>query len=237
MRIDHLAYIMDKSEIPDLLKLEDEAGFEKAVVMTDYSPYPKNRELAKTIKGQERFIGSVWINPRMEGCVEEIEEMVNQWGFKDIKFMPTAHYFMPEWEIVHPIAEAAIKLGVPISIHSGTLFADPYSIRELAEAFPDAKIIMEHSGHRHAEPRWGLLQALGTAKKCDNVYLETAGIFIPTRIKQMVETVGADRVIFGSEAPVHIPKIGLDVVKRAGLSEDEEALVLGDNIAKLYGMR
>jgi predicted TIM-barrel fold metal-dependent hydrolase len=55
----------------------------------------------------------------------------------------------------------------------------------------------------------------------------------PEMIQRAVETIGAARVLFGSDGPGCIPALELEKVRLAGLSPEDEALVLGGNIQRL----
>jgi predicted TIM-barrel fold metal-dependent hydrolase len=84
------------------------------------------------------------------------------------------------------------------------------------------------------------------AEKNSNVYLETCYAH-PYAIKQAVERLGADRVLFGSDAsnggygnhyekPGAYQKIHLDAVRLIGLPKEQEDMVLGGAAAKLLGV-
>jgi predicted TIM-barrel fold metal-dependent hydrolase len=84
------------------------------------------------------------------------------------------------------------------------------------------------------------------AVKNPNIYLETC-YSNPYAIKQAVETIGAGRVMFGSDSSnggygSRFEKAGdymelmLDAVRFADLPKDQEKLVLGDSAAKLMGV-
>ena len=45
--------------------------------------------------------------------------------------------------------------------------------------------------------------AIDIAARNPNVYLETSGMPMHTKIKEAVERVGAERVLYGSDAPFH----------------------------------
>jgi hypothetical protein len=75
------------------------------------------------------------------------------------------------------------------------------------------------------------------AKKCDNVFLETSQCPYLHRISRMlVDKVGADRVLWGSDIPYHYEEIEKRKVELAGLREDEMRLVMGENALRLVNM-
>ncbi len=67
--------------------------------------------------------------------------------------------------------------------------------------------------------------AIKTVKLYDNIILETSGMPMHTKIRA-VETIGENRVVYGSGIPFHHSSVELQRVKMAGLSEHQLQLVL-----------
>ncbi|MEM2905639.1 MAG: amidohydrolase family protein [Candidatus Bathyarchaeia archaeon] len=238
MRIDHTAYIMDyfsRSYGPrELLADLDEAGFEKAVVMPGFAVDPDLEAHAKALQPYRgRLLGAAWINPHLSRAAEKLERAVKEWGFCELKIMPTSHYVPLFTDLTHPLMRKAEELRIPVTIHTGTHHGLPLELTPLAEQFSNVPIIMEHMGYRHFEPDDGVLQAVQVAKRHRNLYLDTTHVFNPHAIRYAVEQVGAERVIFGSETPIRPPKVCVKVLKLAGLTRRQEELILGENLERL----
>jgi predicted TIM-barrel fold metal-dependent hydrolase len=77
-------------------------------------------------------------------------------------------------------------------------------------------------------------QAILAARHAPNLYLATTAVAEPGFIRSAVRTLGAERVVFGSNGPEMPPDLQLEVIRRAGLTPDEETKVLWGNAAKLY---
>jgi predicted TIM-barrel fold metal-dependent hydrolase len=56
----------------------------------------------------------------------------------------------------------------------------------------------------------------------------------PHIIRQAVKAIGADRVLYASNAPLAYPVTQIQVIRQAELSESDERKVLGDNAARLF---
>jgi hypothetical protein len=82
-------------------------------------------------------------------------------------------------------------------------------------------------GYLHVE------EAIAVAEAHENIYLETSAMPYPPFIHTAVERVGPRRVLFGSDGPGCNPALELAKVRQAGLSADDEAMVLGGNAARL----
>ena len=55
----------------------------------------------------------------------------------------------------------------------------------------------------------------------------------PAKIREAVERIGPERVIYGSDGPACSPRIEVEKVRLAGLEADSERLVLGENVARI----
>jgi uncharacterized protein len=92
-------------------------------------------------------------------------------------------------------------LNVPVLVHtgSGIPFSVPSLVIPRAREYPKVKIILSHSGFAIlASDAWV------TARECPNVYLETSWS-IPNDVEWFNRTIGAERIMFGSDLPKNIP--------------------------------
>ena len=168
-------------------------------------------------KYPKKLVGFVWPNPNEEGSADLVRKAISEWGFKGIKLHPLFHAFMPNSEIVYPIMDEARKNKVPVLIHSGhPPFSLPWSIGELADNYRDVTIVMLHMGHGHGIY---IESAINTAKKYDNIFLETSGMPMHTKIKEAANVVGEDRVMYGSDTPFHDPAVEIARVTASQISE------------------
>jgi predicted TIM-barrel fold metal-dependent hydrolase len=205
----------------------DQFDVEKAIIFS-----PDNLLTRDTVmKYPKRLVGYVWPNPHDQNALSQVKQALNEWGFRGVKLHPLFNAFLPNDEIVYPIMEEAKKARVPVAIHSGhPPFSLPWSIGELAEVYPDVCIVMLHMGHGHGVY---IQAAINTAKRYDNIILETSGMPMHTKIREAVRTVGERRVAYGSDIPFHHTSVELQRVKMAGLTEDELRLVIHDNAQAL----
>jgi len=215
----------------ELICQMDEYEIEKTVICT-----LPNEETQKAVNEfPDRLIGTVWVNPH-EGkkAVAQIYDYITHHNFKGIKLQPLAHAFVANEPIVYPIAQAAENLNVPLFIHCGhPPYSLPWSIAQLAEAFPKIKIVMVHMGHGHGV----YIQAsIDMAKKYPNLYLETSGMPMHTKIQEAYEQVGANRVLFGTDIPLHHPSVEIQKILVSGLNKSQLEDVFYNNIKKLLNL-
>ena len=195
-----------------------------------------NRLTFKAVKNYpERIYGLIWVNPHLgKKALSLINDAVKA-GFKGIKMHPLLDTFLPDQDIVYPIVEHAIKHKLPMLFHCGhPPWSLPWHFGNLADRYPDATIILGHMGHGHIVYING---AIEVAKKHENVLLETSAMPMPSKIKEAVEFVGADRVLYGSDVPFGHPAVEILKVKVSELSERELSMVLGENAIKVFKLR
>ncbi|MBI2939557.1 MAG: amidohydrolase [Chloroflexi bacterium] len=238
-------------DIPALLRMEDEAGVEVAVVMPANQSAktrqtylrPDNLRVARAIQGNPRCIGCATINPTFgEAAVADLRMMVTEWGFKGVKLMATLHRYVVDDPDVDAVLQVARELGLVVSIHSGPDEVHPNRIGHVAARFPDLPIIMDHMGYPDATE-----EAIRVAEEHPRVYLGTTILRFfradpsqadPTAVAEAVRRLGPERVVFGSNLPEypHSALWGHQAIERLRLGPAAEKLIFGTNLARLYGL-
>jgi predicted TIM-barrel fold metal-dependent hydrolase len=217
-----------------LLRLMDEAGIAKSVIMT-YTDLPGvNPDALEYIAGvvaryPDRLIGYARLNPIYNDAVQLLEMAIVHYGFKGLKLHPVTTLAHPaDAETVRLVHKAA-EYNAPTLFHCGDEpMTTPLAIAETVRKCPEATIILGHmGGYFHVE------EAIEVAVRLPNVLLETSAMPYPARIKEAVERIGAQRVLFASDGPGCDPSIEVQKVKLAGLTPEEEALVFETNIRRL----
>jgi predicted TIM-barrel fold metal-dependent hydrolase len=223
----------------ELTALEDEAGVGRFVVFPETASRPDNVGLAGRIKSHPRMIGCASVNPTLgEEAVKELESSVKELGLKGVRLSPALHNYPLDMEIVSPVLEKARDLGVPVTVDGDTDHCRPAQFGAIASRFPELAIIMD-MGFRApvrppGEPAGREMKEV--VQKCPNLYL---GLTAPTTCQPayLMSTVwagGAERVVFGSNAPSGIPIFAVKGIEWARLGPNAEALIFGDNLRKLY---
>jgi uncharacterized protein len=202
-------------------------GLDKAIVF-----HPDNSLVQRAIASRPQVFGLVWANPREPDCVKTVESYLEDENFRGIKLHPLLDGYHPNDPIVHPLADLLAERNLPFLIHTGhPIFTLPWSIEELAHAKPNTKVIMGHMGHGNIVY---INAAIAGAEREPNVYLETSGMPMHTKIKEAVEKVGVERVLYGSDTPFHRPEVEMLKVKLSGLNESDQEMVLGKNAERLF---
>jgi hypothetical protein len=194
--------------------------------------HPDNGYVRDVIESVPGAYGLVWSNPRLPGYLEEALEFLEHPRFLGVKLHPLLDGYHPNDPAVHPLYELAVEHDLPVLIHSGhPIFTLPWSIEEAVVNFPEAKVILGHMGHGNIVY---INAAIDVAARNPNVYLETSGMPMHTKIAEAVERVGQSRVLYGSDAPFHHPAVEIAKVRLSGLQSEHVARVLGENARALF---
>lgn len=211
----------------ELVAQMDEYNIKKTIVST----FPIRESILAADRYPERLIGAAWVNPSEDNAVSQIRDAVENHGFKAIKLHPLSQAYLPNDAIVFPIAELAGELDIPLMIHTGhPPFSLPWSVAQLAELYPEVKMVMIHMGHGNG---MFVQSAIDMAKKYPNLYLETSGMPMHTKIKEAYEKVGSDRIMWGLDAPFHHPTVEIQRTLVSGLTDKQLTDVFYNNAQKL----
>ena len=194
--------------------------------------HPDNAYVAEVVESIPGLYGLVWANPRLPGYLDEARKFLAHPKFLGMKLHPLIDGYHPNDPLVHRLVELLLERDLPVLIHCGhPIFTLPWSIEELIVAFPEAKVILGHMGHGNVVYING---AIDVALRHPNVYLETSGMPMHTKIKEAAERVGETRVLFGSDVPFHHPEVELAKVRLSGLSPELVERVLSRNGRALF---
>lgn len=174
-------------------------------------------ERLKEFVGQypDRIIGFGSVNPnRGPKYVAEKLQKIKDFGFKGIKLLPTMQFFNPTEERMNQIYEFAAREGLVLLMHTGcdpglweyvevSRDANPMHLDQVAERYPELKIIGAHMGCYSArKPGIWFKEMMYVASKHPNVYVDTAALGGPEVFLEVaVQWIGADKIIFGTDYP------------------------------------
>ena len=196
-----------------------------------------NRELVEVMnRYPDLIVGFAYVNPRHgDLAVRELRECVEQFGMKGMKLLSNCYC---NELIVFPLIEKTIELDIPTLIHcghvphepkgeeTGIYCSDPVQVAELAQKYPEAKIIQAHVGGG------GIWEwAIKAIRDCPNVFLDLSGSVCDLGIVEMcIAELGAHRIVWGTDGSLYSC---LGKIYGAEISEENRRLILGSNMAKL----
>jgi hypothetical protein len=211
----------------NLEKLMEIYSYDVCIIMSR-----DNEAVEKAIKGSNKLYGNVWINPKEKDSIDVLREYLPKENFVGVKLHPLMDGYLPSDPILNPVMEVAEDLDVPVQIHCGhPPFSLPWSFEPLARNYRKVPTVLLHMGHGHVVYING---AIEVAERNSNLYLETSGMPMHTKIKEAVKRVGCERILYGDDIPSGHPSWELEKVRAAGLKEDDFRKLLGENAKNLY---
>jgi len=212
----------------------DEAEIERAVVMTitdlpEVNPHALELIAEAIRQYPNRLYGFARIHPWYPDAVSLLERAFTDLHFKGLKLHPVTTSAHPAGEDTLRLIRTAGEHSAPVLFHCGDEpLSTPLVIAQAARRCPDVTFILGHmGGYAHVD------EAIEVGELLANVVLETSAFPYPGKVREAVERVGPDRVLFGSDGPACSPLLELEKVRLAGLSADSERRVLGDNVREL----
>ncbi len=228
----------DLKEIEDVLK---ECKIDRGIIFpfdeTNQGQNFKdaNLRIVETVKSNKELIGGFRLNPMKE--FKESMQIAIENNLKVLKLHPRSQRFSITSKKVCSLFEFMENTyNVPIFVHVDLIPKEDMPFRELtrpkdvieaASRFRSLNFILCHAG-RLSEKTLKLAQSL------DNVYFETS-VAPLALIAGLINAIGSDRIIFGSDYPYSHPILELGKISFLDISKTDRAGVLSENIAKLVG--
>ncbi len=216
----------------------DEAGVKMAAISGYLNTPGPNPDDLKVIadavaKYPNRLLGYARLDPWYDDrCVEALDAAVKDWGCRGVKLHPAHYTLYPYGPETVKLARRAGELGLPILFHSGDeVMCLPYQIDRLAEQCPETTIILAHIGGFFSSAA-----ALNVAERRANVLVDTSEVPFPGMVREAVDRLGAEKVLWGTDAPCC--DIGHEILKveLAGLTQAQQQMLFAENYARLMGI-
>jgi len=202
-----------------------------------------NRELAQALAESDRLLGYVTVNPLFPESLEDLRYLENP-KFIGVKVHADYHGYdlrsKPARDFLGPVAERTRLMLFHVSCMPGTGFADAEAVLEFAAAFPRTKIVMAHMAgifQNGLYPYFPNFRGLELVNRfaCDNVYVDTAHYLMyvyPGVMERMVELVGPDHIVFGTDCPLQGPtqmRFALEIIAQLNLSQADRDKITSGN--------
>jgi predicted TIM-barrel fold metal-dependent hydrolase len=226
-----------------LIQFADRLGIERLILSQGYSAdfHPtvqqireeNDRVLRALRRFPDRAYGSVYLSPAfLDFSLQEFDRCVRDGPMVSIgELEADRRCNVPEMD---PIAERAAAMKVPILQHTWLKAggnepgeSTPYDLVELAERHPQVQFICAHTGGD-----WE--RGIRIIRATKNVSGDIAG-FDPTSgvVEMAVRELGAERVVYGSDAGGRSFASQLAKVLGADILDSAKELILGGNLRQM----
>ncbi len=190
-----------------------------------------NREVARYVeKYKGRFLGACVVNPLfIDEALREIEDCRKQLGFVWVgelcNYTVPYQYTVKEFEL---LVQQVVKLNMVLDVHT-----ELEEMEYIIKKFPQATIVFPHFGDSHEYDH--IFKRVDLVARNKNCYLDTSG-YGHDRVGMLeyaVKTIGADRVLFGSDFSINDPSTVIGRIESSFLTEEQKRKIFSDNLLAL----
>ena len=227
-----------KQSADDMLQVMDLLNIQLMAITSSracYGDCPRgNAEVAEVLRRHpRRFRGYITVSPRPSG---EAWAELERWSYFHrpplIKLHPETHQYPVNGEGYRPVWDYANQTRAVVLVHTWDSDPNcgPLLLGPIARAFPQARILLGHSG-----VTWrGYEQSFSVASEAPNTFLDLTGSQSHrTLIERAVARLGAHRILFGSDMPFLEAATVLGRVLAARISDPDLEMILRTNFAHL----
>lgn len=230
----------------DTLSAMDSAGVGLSIIAGWHGPdgpLISNEEVDRQINhapGRFRGLVSVDLNQPMK-AVREIRKWVDGKRFIGVRQVPWLWNLPPNDRRYYPIYAACVDLGVPFCTqigHTGPLMPSetgrmiPY-LEQVMLDFPELTVVGGHVGFPWID------ELISMTIKFPNFHVDTSAYALhrlPPSFVDYMKTLGADRVMFGTNWPMLSPEQCLKGLKKLELSREQEEAFLYGNARRVFNL-
>lgn len=247
----NLGKLLKEAEVNKVGHLLIIAGFEKK---DGFNISTKSLVRLVTKVSKVSVIGSIDVLKYKSSDLGQLEGFLRKKLIVGVKLYTGYQHFYPNDKRCVPIYKLCLKYGVPVIFHSGdTLsgyikdpkikYSHPIHIDETATDFPNLKIVIAHMGNP-----W-LIDCAEVLYKNPNVYADISGLVVGDdldtpygklmrgRIRDLINYVGENKLLYGTDWPLCLMKTYLKFVKGLGLSKEKLDQLLYKNARKVFGLK
>jgi predicted TIM-barrel fold metal-dependent hydrolase len=242
--VDAHAYIGDNlygggQGAEELLQLMDACGIDQAVIAPHRPPgyvlWPANLAVAEAVRAHpDRFFGMVRVDPwQGRHALDDLQRAHEVFGARGLLLHPWEEHFQISSLNVDPLVNYAAVHGMFIIVEAGyPLVSHPLDIAEIAHRHPDAVLIATH-GLQLDSAAFALTDAELAMRECQNLLMETSGMYAPETMENLVRDLGSHRLLFGSHSPWLNLRLEVERARLLNLQPAQQEDVLGGNILRL----
>jgi predicted TIM-barrel fold metal-dependent hydrolase len=233
-----------------LLTLMDGKKIDKAVVsssaaITYRNAQAGNEEVADEVKRhRDRLIPFAVINPAYAGWQDDLKTCHENLGMKGLRLYPKWHQYSLSsdhcLELVHEATRRGMVISIPIRVEDNRQRSWLVNVPDvpldeiiaLVKACPQARFVVVNGVGFVSSPL-GRKNAGLPANYA--IEISRLSAVLANEIGQLVTTLGADRVMFGTGMPFSYPDSALAKLEVLSASQDDKAKIAGLNAAHWLG--
>jgi len=225
--------------VAGLLAAMDAAGVDRAVVCPVATRPDQVVSINRWVTSldRERFVPFGALHPNFEGVEEELRFLRDQ-GVRGLKLQPHFQGYDLESPALLRMFE---RLGeFVVLLHGGqeikpipVVPTTPERLRALHDRFPEQRLVIAHLGG------YRMWDGVEESLLGEDVYFDLSYTFDrldDAAIARLIAAHGVERILFGSDYPWMLPGQARAGLRRLGLPEEQESMILAGNAVRLLGL-
>jgi predicted TIM-barrel fold metal-dependent hydrolase len=196
---------------------------------------------ASAVSNHKELIGMGFVIAGAPESIEEVARCAKDLHFKAIKIHHSHSRIFPNDSRNYPIYEKISELGIPVLFHCGknpysktseTQFSAPSGFRPVLSSFSRMKVILGHLAGHEDFPEESLDLLLSFRNALADTAIDSTSSF---NIGELVKKIGIEKLVFGSDYPIHDPTSLLSWL-RDSLPESDLDVIICKNPKDLFGL-
>lgn len=195
-----------------------------------------NEEACKMVENYSDIMFWAVLNPKLEDSLKQVDALLSHPKCAGIKIHPVCH----DYEIRDQgtaIFEFAASHNALVLTHSGDAGSFPEDLLFFAQKYPQTILILAHLGNSvdqsFSRQVWALKQ-----ENTSNLYVDTSSVnsMYAGLIEWAVGELGCERIVFGTDTPLHFAASQKARIECAEIAEDAKRAILQGNAQRLLGV-
>ena len=189
-----------------------------------------NVEIEKYMqKYPNKVKGYFGFNPNYKELYLILNKILEIEGYIGLKFLPVYHNTALDSENYIAALEFADKYNLVVLSHTwGKTACSPKEVESILKKYKNLQFILGHSAPNQLD------EAIEVVKKYDNAILDLCDIHRHSGIvDKMANSVGAERIVFGTDLPWYDPNYCIGSILCSKLSDDDKEKIFNKNALRI----
>lgn len=191
-----------------------------------------NQEALDAARKYPQLIPLLVVNPwHLKESLSELADWRKN-GFVGVKLHPNCHQYCIGSAVVEPVLEICASEQIPVLTHSsgGDSLSGAGALEAAVKKYPKLKLVVGHGGI------FSDRAVAQLAQDYPQIYLEISVEYEAGKLERTVEMIGADRILFGSDCPLHHPSVMLARVRVMSLPKADEEKILWKTAQRVFAL-
>jgi predicted TIM-barrel fold metal-dependent hydrolase len=185
-----------------------------------------NEETSTACSANPGLLPVATVDPRRYlGVIEEIGRCRSR-GFVALRVFPEQQGWKINSALFGPILNECERVRMPLIVSAAA------GLTDILQAVNGSTVPLIVTGIGYAN----LAEGIAVAEEHPSMLIEVQVMDPPDSLRVAVDALGAERFVFGSNAPSLSMRASLNLVAESELSDEQKALVFGGNLQRVLGL-